>query len=98
MGKMFKKVPGAMEELGEEVKNLHFWSCHAEVLDVEDCFTNLSDVACLRVDSEKAAEWLKKYAAVSELMMTLNERGMSLELGREYWDNEDSGWLKWSVA
>lgn len=98
MGKMFKNVPGAMEELGEEVKNLRFWSCHAEVLDVEDCFTDLSDVACLRADSEKAAEWLRKYAAVSELMMTLNERGMGLELGREYEDTEDSGWRKWSVA
>lgn len=95
--KNFKNIPGAMEELGSEVRNLHFWSWHAEVIDIEEGFTDLSNVDSLRADSEAAAAWLRKYAAVSELMMTLKERGMEFRVGVDYQCDDDGDWNKWVV-
>ena len=63
-------------------------------MNVADCFTDLSDVDSLRADSEKAAEWLRKYAAVSELMMSLKEIGKKIDVGHDY-QSDDGDWTFW---
>lgn len=90
----FADVRGAMTELGDEVQNLHFWSCHAEVLNVADCLTDLSDVETLRADSEAAVAWLEKYADESELMSSMRSIRKRLQVGHEY-QSDDGDWSFW---
>lgn len=90
----FKNVRGAMDKLGDEIRNVHFWSWHAEVLEVGDCRTDLSDVDSLRVDTEEAAAWLRKYADDSELMKSLRAVGLDLKVGHEY-ESDDGDWTLW---